>query len=628
MAKKIGVGTLILIVFGGVAISGGFVLNNFIRNLTYDSVDEGLLGIKEQGLETVEKSVYQRGPATALDMIVEIGAQTSAPTVNATIWMGQAYTVQSLTISISIIEDLYWNWNKTGTLTFSALAALVGYPPIKGVAEWYRADLNFSKPGNYSGLANLKYGVNTTANWWGDRLPGIFEDTYVRVGDADWPPTNLTDADATIDMNQDRGFGVIALMDLIANATDGQLEEMAGVNGYNVTNPTATFSYNNGSGVFNFNKLKILYYYYTRYFAQDVLGMIIAAFNNEASPLFAAYPQYQPQDWNGNSTDYEDLAYYSFIEQWAKCLSYDNGVDFSDIDSRYPPGTTGLEPGGPGVDSGIPMQAALQLWNETDEYSLVNFTIGIMKWYNAYNDTSVYDEILTHFANYPGYDYENTTYGESGWGFNSTDMDLLLDWLWGNGGGWLGGSFSQVILPKLLTAQYCLSLPEFCFNVLLEQWANGTTMGKSLYTQGFPLPLGSVEIFGFEVGYQGLGADVTPTYMTLESARKLWDNTSEYSLVTEAGLQKWFVAGDGDLAIRSTLKTENGLDVYSMALILNWIPNFQHNVMPYLAQYQYGLPTDSITLGEMIQNGGIILGCAFVGLGAVVRVRNRRKFIP
>ncbi len=621
MVKRIGMAAMMMIVLGGITIPGGLGLNAFIRDLTFSSLDEGLLGIKSQGVPLVEESIYQRGPATALTMAAEIGADVSAPTVNATFFMGEAFTVLGLGTAI---EDMYWNLNKSGTWTFSALLSLFGYPAIKGVAEWYGADLNFTVPGNYSGLDHLKYGVNTTANWWGTRLPGIFEDTYVRVGDTDWPPTNSTDAAATIDTMQDRGFGVIELMDIIANATEVQVEEMAGVGGYNVTNPTETFSYNNGSGTFSFNKLKILYYYYTQYFSQQVISMIIAKFNEVGSPLYNSYPQYRPRDWNGNFTEYKDLTFYSFIEQWAKCLSYDNGVDFSNMDSRYPPGTTGLEPAGPGVDSGIPMQAALQLWNISDPYSIVNFTTGIMKWYNAKTDTSVYQELLTHFGNYPGYDYENDTYGDFGWGFNNTDMDLLLDWLWGNGGGWHGGSFSRVTLPKLLTTQYGVSLPEFCFNVLLEQWVNGSTMGHSLYPLGIPLPLGTMEISGFEVGYQGPGMDVVPTYISLDSAKKLWDNTSSYSLVTEAGLKQWFAACDGDLNARSTLKTQNGLDPYSMALILNWIPNFQHNVMPYLAQYQYNLPTDSITLGEMIQNGGLILGSVLVGFGAVVEIRRRR----
>ena len=39
--------------------------------------------------------------------------------------------------------------------------------------------------------------------------------------------------------------------------------------------------------------------------------------------------------------------------------------------------------------------------------------------------------------------------------------------------------------------------------------------------------------------------------------------------------------------------------------------------MPYLAQYQYGLPMDSITLGNLLQIAGIGIGAALLGVGGI-----------
>ncbi|MFX1274684.1 MAG: hypothetical protein ACFFBP_05985 [Promethearchaeota archaeon] len=638
MSKKVVALAIFLAAFGGIMISGGFIVNNIIRDLTYGSIDEGLLGIKEQGIPIVEESLYQIGPASALAIIKEQGAAASAPLANGTIWMGHVLTVEKLSMYDPLpvlpalpIQSQYFDevavplFGGGAEFNFSEGASLLGYPPIKGVSEWYRSDLNFTKGFetlDFTGLNNLKYGVNTTEMWWGKRLPGIYEDTYRRVGDAEWPPKNpkynFSVSVATVDLNQDRGFGVMEILKLIESANKSQLEEMAGLNGYNLTNPTDNFTYNGEE----YNKLRILYFYLTEYFFIEAISMIVADFNDETSTLYDEFPQYQPRDWNGNDFSYDDILLYSIIEQWAKCISYDEGADLHDSEPKIPVGTYGLEPGGPGKDSGIPMEAALQLWNETNEYSIANFPTGIEKWYNAYFDTETYNELLNEFSQYPGFDYENDTYGTFGWGFNETDMDLILDWLWGNGGGWGSGSFSEYLLPILIEANYDKKIEEFSFQILLEQWANGTIMGRGLYPGGFPLPLGFMEIYGFEIGYQGPGKNIIPTNMSLASALALWDSSSDFSLVTKNGLQKWFDAIGGDTNAYEALKTTNDLTDAAMNLIMNWIPNFQQNVMPYLAQYQMGLPTDSISLGNIIQVAGIGMGATCIGLAALTITGN------
>jgi hypothetical protein len=620
MSKKIAIASILAVVIGGIAIPGGILLNDFITDLTYDSVDEGLLGIKEQGIPIIKDSVHEAGPkalAVTFNLMREKGLEASKPGVNATFFMGQIFSIEDAVHLLgengaATVETAFFDRTDISGMAFSDLANFLGYPLIQGLSEWLGKDLNFtSRDGNnidiWGGVRRLKYGVNKSG-WWGDRLPGIFEDTYRRVGNADWPPDNYTDSSSTINMNEDRGFGFLEMIELVESGEQDQINELVGPNGYNLSDPYENFEY---QGV-NYTKLEIMCHYFTDFFISDTLDLFIKDFNDNSTTLFEEFPLYRPRNWNEYNVSYEDIAYYSYIEQWAKCISYDNGADFHHSEPNIPEGTKGLEPGGPENSSGIPMQAALQLWNESDGYSLVNES-GINKWYEANSSDTAYNEILTHFEKFPGYfdNYsdpnlkwsENETYGSSDWGFNETDMDLIIDWLWRDGGGWEHGSFWEVTLPKLI-------YDEIAFEILLEQWANGTIFGDELYPDGFPLPLGGKVAYGFEVGVP------EPTNMSLGSALALWNESSEYSLVTKSGLNKWFKAVNGDDTAYSELKTENELENDSMDLLLDWLPDFQHNVMPDLAQYQYSLPTDSISLANNIQLGGLTIGGLTIGLGS------------
>jgi hypothetical protein len=132
-------------------------------------------------------------------------------------------------------------------------------------------------------------------------------------------------------------------------------------------------------------------------------------------------------------------------------------------------------------------------------------------------------------------------------------------------------------------------------------------------------------VYGLEVGYQGPDKDVIPSNITLESAQMLWDPTNAYSLTNPSGLQKWFAAVNGEASARDTLMNANGLIDAQMEMLLAWIPHFQYDIMPFLAQYQYGLPADSITLGNIVQGAGVGMGILLIGLGAVGAVVSQRK---
>jgi len=175
------------------------------------------------------------------------------------------------------------------------------------------------------------------------------------------------------------------------------------------------------------------------------------------------------------------------------------------------------------------------------------------------------------------------------------------------------------------------NITEFAKKLLREQWANGTVQGEILYTYGFPLPLEAGVIYGFEVGYQGKNMSVLPTNMSTDSAKALWDISSEFSLVNKIGLSKWFSAlGNPTSLAAIELQSANSLKDDEMSMVLSWLPLFRDNVMPYLAQEEMNLPSDSTTFANSIElgmviGGGISIGLGLVGLASNIIVKRKRK---
>ncbi|MFX1315911.1 MAG: hypothetical protein ACFE9T_08615, partial [Promethearchaeota archaeon] len=154
----------------------------------------------------------------------------------------------------------------------------------------------------------------------------------------------------------------------------------------------------------------------------------------------------------------------------------------------------------------------------------------------------------------------------------------------------------------------------------------------SLYPYGFPLNLKAGTFYGFEVGYQSKTEPIIPTNMSMVSAKALWNTTSEHSLVNKRGLNKWYKAvGDPDSSIANELQNANYLKDEAMEMILEWIPEFRDNVMPYLAQEDMNLPMDSTTFGNTIEigmsvGGGVMIGLVALGL-IVNEILKRRKLV-
>ncbi|MBD3211960.1 MAG: hypothetical protein GF311_05055 [Candidatus Lokiarchaeota archaeon] len=157
---------------------------------------------------------------------------------------------------------------------------------------------------------------------------------------------------------------------------------------------------------------------------------------------------------------------------------------------------------------------------------------------------------------------------------------------------------------------------EFYF---MKQWANGSIVEDP----GFPLePIAHLTDFpyGFEVGVP------LATNMSLNTSRNLWDPTNDYSLVNKNGLTRWnYAVKYPESAEANFLKIANNIDDGAYQIIIKWLPNFQKNLMPILAQYEYSLPMDSNSLSDMIFLIGFFTGLLLIGLSSYLVIRNSRK---
>jgi len=75
-------------------------------------------------------------------------------------------------------------------------------------------------------------------------------------------------------------------------------------------------------------------------------------------------------------------------------------------------------------------------------------------------------------------------------------------------------------------------------------------------------------------------------------------------------------------AIAAELQSVNYLEDDEMKMILSWLPKFRDNVMPYLAQEEMKLPSDSTTFANSIELGMVIPGGISFGLGVAGLVSN------
>ncbi|MFX1389724.1 MAG: hypothetical protein ACFE9Z_06670 [Promethearchaeota archaeon] len=367
--------------------------------------------------------------------------------------------------------------------------------------------------------------------------------------------------------NNTMGTGILEFLDLYDKANGNTTLELQLATGYNTT----------------WTKLTKLTDYYREYFVPTAIPLLVAS-------LSTIMPEY-------TGMDTIDISLMYFLGQWANCSMYEEGIDFSTIVDEIEEPLYGFEVGRL-RSSNISKFSAYKLWDDNDIHSLTNDT-GINDWIEAKDNTSVKENLCITFD------------------LEYFQLNMILNWLWNE-------SFKEDIMPHLVKLPppdgEGMPIEDFARVVFLEVWANGTANGRVLYPYGFPLELRAGTIYGFEVGYQGRYNPVLPTNMSLKSAESLWNISNRYSLVNKEGLSDWYNAlNDRDSAITYGLQVANSLEDKAMEMILDWLPQFRDNVMPFLAQEEMYLPMDSDTLGNTINlgmtvPGGLLIGLAVIGL--------------
>ncbi|MFX0058504.1 MAG: hypothetical protein ACFE8J_09425 [Candidatus Heimdallarchaeota archaeon] len=373
--------------------------------------------------------------------------------------------------------------------------------------------------------------------------------------------------------NNTLGLGVLEYLELYDQANGNATLEQELAWGYNTT----------------WNKLTKLTDYYRNYFVPVAIPMLV-------SSLDTIMPEYSGMDTKA-------IAEMYFFDQWANCTMFEGGIDFSTMIDDIKEPLYGFEVGRI-TPSNITLNSIDLLWDDYNPKSLTNDT-GINEWIIARNNFTKQEELIIEFN------------------LEEYQLRMLLDWLWVESVKWN-------LIPVLITLPPPLgegmTLSEYARVIFLEVWTNGTADGRVLYPFGFPLTLKAGTVYGFEIGYQDQFNPVISTNISLSSAESLWNVSNPYSLVNKQGLQDWYDAvKNPNSAVAYVLKNANNLENTQMEMILTWLPKFRDEVMPFLAQEDRNLLTDSKTLGNTIQIGTSITGGICIGLSVIGLIGNSIK---
>lgn len=292
-----------------------------------------------------------------------------------------------------------------------------------------------------------------------------------------------------------------------------------------------------------------------------------------------------------------ELAQLAFYEQWADGTIQGEAVlpdgFLNELDPSFA-GTPYFEVGLTTGPTGLSVLQASDLWDESNVYSLVN-SLGIMIWLEALTNTTLYLVLEGEFS------------------LSAGQRTMLLTWL---------AAFYAVRIPQLLEYETGFTVPELAQFAFYEQWANGTMNGLPVLTEGF-LSMLDPPIYGppfFEVGLtEG------STGLTVLQCGALWDETSQYSLVSSSGINKWYDAEPGN-TIYDSLKLNNaGISDTQMSALLDWLPQFRDIIVNKLAKTEEDLPMEPYDLGNAILIGLASGGSVLAILGLVVLILSRRK---
>jgi len=202
-------------------------------------------------------------------------------------------------------------------------------------------------------------------------------------------------------------------------------------------------------------------------------------------------------------------------------------------------------------------------------------------------------------------------------GLGPTELAAVLGWL----GALIGLDPTTGRIAQIIEVEKGAPLATIVLFAVYEQWANGTINGEVVIPDGL-LSRRSPPIYGppyFELGL------MYPIGLTVAQTMALWNEASEYSLVTGSGINKWYGAAPGTTTY-DNLKTQNGgLEDWQMAGILAWLPVFRDVITNKLGEDDKNLPMTPYALGETLVLSLGIGGGALAALGVVMLILSRRS---
>jgi hypothetical protein len=290
-----------------------------------------------------------------------------------------------------------------------------------------------------------------------------------------------------------------------------------------------------------------------------------------------------------------ELAQLAFYEQWANGTITGASIlpegFLSQLDPSFA-GTPYFEVGLP-TSSGLSLITTMNLWDEENPNAFVNGD-GILVWSSALTNTTLQALLMTTFSITPA------------------QLLVLGTWL---------ANFVAVRVPQLLEYETGHTVPELAQLAFYEQWANGTINGASILPDGFLAEL-DTPILGppfFEVGLTS-----GRTRLTVAQTALLWDEDSDFSLVSPIGIQKWYNAAS-DNATYTLLKSNNGgISDIQMTRILEWLPQFRDVIVNKLAKADLGLPMEPYDLGNAIVIGLSSAAGVLAVIGIVLLILSKR----
>jgi len=665
---------IILIVVGGGLIPTGFFVNQMFVDQIAEGVPDALLAVEEEALPSLEEQLPPLGTPDVLlgieaEALITLEAQLPVLTTPAVLDGLKEEAIAALPLII----------NGTGAAqainqTITGVAGFIGYPAAKDQffnSPTFQADYGYTTPQGVSDyydtlmgdfdVVNLGYTVTAQNNllYGVGPLPGLITDLELGMGLLGYMELyiNVTLGDQALNATMQfyynatwtqleylAGYNVNYLWDVVVKSTyspapieyvaelmfyeqwaNGTIAEggidlslfkdtlpedtyglEAGVpNPTNITVPTCMALWDSSNPYAFVNDSGILIWVGAMQGNVTLQGVLIGEF----LPINGAQ-MFMLFNWLGSfmatlvplllfdETGYTvpELAQLAFYEQWANGTIQGAAVlpdgFLSELSAAFA-GVPFFEVGLPSP-SGLSLTETMNLWDEANAYTFVNMD-GILVWIGAITNTTLQSVLVSTF------------------GISAGELTALLTWL---------GAFLTVRVPQLIEYETGYTIPELAQLSFYEQWANGTIQGLSILPDGF---LSELDPPLLGPPYFEVGLTEGSTGLTASQCEALWDETSEYSLVSASGINKWYIAESFNTTYDDLITNNGGLSTAQMTQILDWLPQFRDEIVNALAKEELGLPMEPYALGNTLFIGLGIGGGALAVLGIVLLILYRRK---